>query len=272
MGGDGSWTGGDAILVQTGDITDRGDESGPIFRALFRLQDEAPRAGGQVILLMGNHELMNLESDFRYATKRDTASLGSGREEAFGPSGWIGQRLRERFQTVALVGPEVGLAQPILYVHAGLMPEISDELAKVEGTGAQKAQLLNSVVRDLLKGPAAEIRAEPSPLLGDAGPFWTRQLALDREDRICGDLERSLGAFSASRMVVGHTPQEDGKVHQRCGGRLVLADTLISAAYTGVSHPSAVEVAGDGTMTAVYPGTLQRSVLQTPPAAGAAQR
>lgn len=35
----GHWIGGNSILVQTGDIIDRGNASGPIFRSLLRLQD-----------------------------------------------------------------------------------------------------------------------------------------------------------------------------------------------------------------------------------------
>lgn len=37
--GRGHWIGGNSILVQTGDIIDRGNASGPIFRSLLRLQD-----------------------------------------------------------------------------------------------------------------------------------------------------------------------------------------------------------------------------------------
>lgn len=266
LGPDGGWAGGDAILVQTGDVTDRGDASGPIFAQLFRLQDEAPLANGEVILLFGNHELMNLENDFRYATPEDTASLApaKAREEAFSTEGWVGKRLRERGQAVALLGAERGLARPVLYVHAGVVPELAGAAAR-EGDGPQVADALNRAVRRLLAGPAETIRAQNSPLLGGEGPFWTRYLALSPEGPgLCEDLGASLKVFGAERMVVGHTAQADGRVHQRCDGRLILGDTLISEAYTGTSHPSAVEVAADGTATALYPGTGEREVLPTP--------
>jgi len=273
MGKDGAWIGGDTILVQTGDVTDRGDASGPIYKQLFRLQDEAPKAGGQVILLLGNHELMNLQGDFRYATPMDTASLGAsevvgGRIDVFSPMGWVGSGLRERAQAVALLGRKEGLSQPILYVHAGVTPELAEALVQ-EGAASQVAERLNTVLRSLLSGTQAQIRDQSSPLLGDTGPLWTRRLALEGDgqsptSRICKDIQRSLDAFGAARMVVGHTAQADGKVHQRCGGRLILGDTLISKAYTGTAHPSAVEVVPDGTMTAVYPATGERFVLPTP--------
>lgn len=60
------WAGGDAILVQTGDFVDRGAESILVARWLMKLQQQAPESGGQVIVLMGNHESMNLMGDLRF--------------------------------------------------------------------------------------------------------------------------------------------------------------------------------------------------------------
>lgn len=59
------WTGGNAIFVQTGDFTDRGPEVRQCMDLLMRLQQEAPDAGGEVIVLLGNHEVMNLVSEVR---------------------------------------------------------------------------------------------------------------------------------------------------------------------------------------------------------------
>src|SRR5687768_17130949 len=56
--GKGRWTGANATLVQMGDIVDRGPDSLKIIRDLMNLQREAPRRGGRVVVLLGNHEAM----------------------------------------------------------------------------------------------------------------------------------------------------------------------------------------------------------------------
>ena len=48
-------------LVQTGDATDRGPRSAATVRLLARLQRGAAAAGGRVVTLLGNHDLMNLQ-------------------------------------------------------------------------------------------------------------------------------------------------------------------------------------------------------------------
>jgi hypothetical protein len=74
------WIGGDTILVQTGDLFDRGVEVRKVMDLLMRLQQEASAAGGQVIVLLGNHEGMNLTGFYRdvnpevYATFADDKS------------------------------------------------------------------------------------------------------------------------------------------------------------------------------------------------------
>ncbi len=59
------WSGSDAIFVQTGDFTDRGPNVRRCMDLLMRLQQEAPDAGGEVIVLLANHEVMNLVSAVR---------------------------------------------------------------------------------------------------------------------------------------------------------------------------------------------------------------
>ena len=61
----GHWGGGSATLVQLGDVTDREPDSLKIIRSLQQLQKEAPRRGGRVVVVLGNHEAMNLLGDNR---------------------------------------------------------------------------------------------------------------------------------------------------------------------------------------------------------------
>ncbi len=63
------WVGGDAILVQTGDFLDRGPGATKVARLLMDLQRQAPEDGGEVIVLLGNHEVLNLLGDLRDVTK-----------------------------------------------------------------------------------------------------------------------------------------------------------------------------------------------------------
>ena len=71
----GHWAGGRTILVQMGDITDRAPDSLKIIRSLQQLQKEAPRKGGKAIVILGNHEAMNLLGDNRYTTAGEYAAF-----------------------------------------------------------------------------------------------------------------------------------------------------------------------------------------------------
>jgi hypothetical protein len=71
----GRWSGGATVLVQTGDIVDRGPASRRILDQLMRLQREAPRRGGRVVVLTGNHEAMNLTGDLRYVHPGEYAAF-----------------------------------------------------------------------------------------------------------------------------------------------------------------------------------------------------
>jgi hypothetical protein len=77
----GHWAGGRTILVQTGDVPDRGPDTLKIIEELMRLQREARRAGGQVIALVGNHEAMNVTGDLRYIHPGEYAAFADRTSE-----------------------------------------------------------------------------------------------------------------------------------------------------------------------------------------------
>ncbi|KAI7757888.1 hypothetical protein M8C21_032457 [Ambrosia artemisiifolia] len=60
------WTGQETVLVQLGDILDRGEDEIAILSLLRSLQIQAKEHGGAVFQVNGNHETMNVEGDFRY--------------------------------------------------------------------------------------------------------------------------------------------------------------------------------------------------------------
>lgn len=78
----GRWTGGKTTLVQLGDVTDRGPDSLKIVRSLQQLAKQAPRSGGKVIVVLGNHEAMNLLGDLRYTTPGEFAAFADARSVA----------------------------------------------------------------------------------------------------------------------------------------------------------------------------------------------
>jgi len=75
------WTGGKTTLVQVGDVLDRGPKPREAMDLLMSLEKEAPQAGGRVVGLLGNHEMMNIMGDLRYVTAVNYASFAQANSE-----------------------------------------------------------------------------------------------------------------------------------------------------------------------------------------------
>ena len=75
------WTGGKTAFVQVGDLLDRGPKPREVMDLMISLEKEAVQAGGQVVSLMGNHEMMNIMGDLRYVTAANYASFVDGNSE-----------------------------------------------------------------------------------------------------------------------------------------------------------------------------------------------
>jgi len=206
----GKWAAGSTTLVQTGDVTDRGPDSKAILDLLQRLKAEAKNAGGRVVPLLGNHEVMNMQGDNRYVHPGDYTSFGGAdaRAQAFDVDGPYGSRLAKQ-DIVAKVGDAI-------FTHGGVHPTFAS--MGVDG--------INDAWHAALRGGDAAV-------IGNAGPLWYRGFVQDPEPAACALLAESLDKLGAKRMVVGHTTRRNGKIESRCGGALQVIDTGISDHYGG---------------------------------------
>jgi hypothetical protein len=132
------WAGGNAILVQTGDFLDRGPKARAVMDLLMSLQNSAQRQGGRVIVLMGNHEAMNIYGDLRYVSDKDYAgyaddNAGTRRKKvetsrqpgfaercaAFGAEGRYGKWIRTL--------PAIVRINDSIFLHGGINPDLADQ-------------------------------------------------------------------------------------------------------------------------------------------------
>jgi calcineurin-like phosphoesterase family protein len=77
----GRWSGGKTTLVQTGDFTDRGPKVRAAMDFLMDLEGQAKAAGGRVVVLLGNHEVMNLIGDLHDVTPAIYQSFADAQSE-----------------------------------------------------------------------------------------------------------------------------------------------------------------------------------------------
>ena len=231
-----NWIGQDTILVQTGDIVDRGPDAKELYLLLIKLSKQALEVGGNVIQLLGNHEIMNLINNWNYVTDDDIEQFGGvqARLDAWDrDSGWLGKYLMT-LNVTAIVNSTV-------FVHGGIHPEWASDF------GLEK---LNSVTRSLLAIKTnSELQGEYF-LFSPDSPTWYRGYAQLSENEICPLLETTLKLLKVERMVVGHTPQGSGKILSRCHGRFIDIDVGISKVYG--RHQAALEIYPDR-VVALYP-------------------
>jgi hypothetical protein len=76
------WIGGDTILIQTGDLIDGGENVRATLDLFMNLQEEASAAGGRVVVLLGNHEAMNLLGELRDVNYMAYATFAEADSEA----------------------------------------------------------------------------------------------------------------------------------------------------------------------------------------------
>ncbi len=272
------WSGGATHLVSLGDLIDRGPGSRAVMDLMMRLETEAPRAGGFVHMVLGNHELMNLTGDYRYVSDAEYASFADASSAAPIPITETrpGEaELRQAFSANGRYGawllghPALIVINDTAYVHGGIPATVG-----ALGFAAANTHFHEELVQALNTTTTTTASATaPADLLSDGGPLWYRGTALCHALIERDRLQHSLDELSVRRVVIGHTPTRNRRASSRFGGIVVMLDTgMLEAFFHG--HPTAlviengqdrVIVAGDQTPQQVsadptpYSGNWQAS-------------
>jgi hypothetical protein len=266
------------VLVQTGDVTDRGAGTRAALDLLMSLEKQAANAGGRVHALLGNHEVMNITGQMRDATPEIFASFGgeAAMRAAFAPGGHYGQWLRTR--------PIIASIDGTLFMHAGISSAESarsindlnnrvkrdlelwdagvrllqrrnlaaaapDFKAVVDAARTEIERLNATVATGSIPPDAREVAAALLPLanIGESslfaaeGPLWFRGYSTWSDDEGAPQMAALLKRYRARRFVTGHNPQRDGRITERFGGALFLIDTgMLGAPFFPSGRPSAL--------------------------------
>lgn len=189
-----NWTYGNGHLVVLGDIMDRGDKVTESLWLIYRLEKQAETVGGKVHFLLGNHEIMVLNSDARYIHEKylTTARLfETTYDKLYSESNLIGNWLRKK--------PVMVTINDMLFVHAGVSEDFVLNNFTRSGTNKLFTEnIVGNSWKEILTNQTLSF------LMGNKGPVWYRGYFEDTtltEEKI----NTILNYFEINHIIVGHT-------------------------------------------------------------------
>lgn len=201
------WTFGKGHLVLVGDFFDRGDQVTECLWLIYKLEQEARKQGGMVHFIIGNHELMNLRGDIRFARtkyKTNAKMIGKSCHDLYAENSILGRWLRTK--------PSMLKIRDVLFLHAGLSPTFLSYQLDIE-TVNQTTMVSIDVPKDRYDNMAAKV-------LGKEGPLWYRGIA--RNDISSSDLDGILGFYQVNTIIFGHTKVK--RIETTHGGKIINLD------------------------------------------------
>ena len=217
-------------VIQLGDLMNRGPKSIECFRVM---QNIARVFGWKTISLYGNHEVMNMAGQFStFLNLDDIGGFGDlvNRIAAVQPEGELYEQIVDLYQgMVRLVGPasDPTGATNTLFVHGGVTRRWL-RYKRMLADGAKGSALVLKV-NDYFREAASDFDGVEELHRDRSNPVWTRRLAYPfHQFEGCGEVDELLKLFQVSRIIVGHTPQDDYSYKQLCDGKIIMADVKMS--------------------------------------------
>ncbi|RDZ27531.1 metallophosphoesterase [Lysobacter silvisoli] len=207
------WRYGDGHIALVGDFVDRGRDMLPLLWLIYRLDDEARRAGGRVHYVLGNHEQLGLSGRMKYWPRHLVATQAAlGEQALFGERSVLGAWLRSK--------PVIARVGDTLLVHGGISAAFLDRDLDVAAA--------NAVARPHYGTPLDEMPEAAAAVLGRSGVTWYRGMALPDDPKYARDadpsahLDRALQRYGVRRIAIGHTIVPNVRLQQN--GRVLALD------------------------------------------------
>ncbi len=215
----GKWSFGNGHFVITGDVFDRGPHVTEALWFIYDLQQQAKQHGGQVHMLLGNHEVMVLNGDLRYLNPKyieTSDQINRPYNELFAVGSVLGDWLRSL--------PVAVKVNDILFAHGGFHPDlVSKNLSLQQINKTFKAQL---VVNELVDNGRDELGTY---LHKSNGIIWYR--GYFREPRASEqEIDQLLRHFEVDHIVVGHTTFKHIESHY--AGKVIAIDASMKTGET----------------------------------------
>jgi hypothetical protein len=240
------WKFGRGHLVVLGDVFDRGPNHLEILWLLYELEAQAAKAGGGAHLVLGNHEVMDLDGDLRYlhAHYSETArAIGKASySELFGADSLLGQWLRSR-PAMLRVGDN-------LCLHAGVSRALVDSGLTMHDVNTTVRSVL---AREAGQGAVAEL------VMGSNGPLWYRGYFAEQTGFVTAtadDVDLTLETFGARRILVGHTIVPT--ITPLYGGKVIAVQVYPKREEAGRIHFESLLIRKGEPWRATPDGKLQR--------------
>lgn len=230
----GKWIGGDTHVVQVGDLLDKGgrglednsmesdDSEWRSIIYLEALREQARKQNGNIHLLLGNHELMNVTSNLNYTTPQSNDYFGGEdvRVRLFSRGGFMAKKLASLFNCVVKIDDWV-------FSHAGILPE------RLIPYGSDITRL-NEDIREYLKNPEYKNDTLGDIIENENSILWTRFYGKNNSEEVCSKVRQSLkiinGKDDSGGMVIGHSIQKHG-IESVCDNQLHRIDVGMSSAF-----------------------------------------
>ncbi len=218
------WTFGHGHLVVLGDVFDRGPNHTEILWLLYKLEEEARRAGGGLHLLIGNHETLVMLGAREYLHPKYLLTARALDEPSYATL-WDQRSLLGRWLRTKATVQKLG---DVLCLHGGISPQVMER--------EYTLREINVAIRESLRHtppylgarprfdpgelqllhtrspPASQLERERAAflLLHPLGPLWYRGYfpQATREGFPVADdasVVRMLGNFGVRAILVGHT-------------------------------------------------------------------
>ncbi|MEP0350680.1 MAG: metallophosphoesterase [Reichenbachiella sp.] len=197
-----NWNYADGHFVIVGDVFDRGDKVTETLWFLYKLEQQAIKAGGRVHYLLGNHEIMVLKGDLRYISEKYelvSKEMGMTYDQLFGVNTLLGQWLRTKPVAITI--------NDIAFAHAGFSPEFAE--------GKFDIQLANQLFHEEIIDQEKEAIMNKETLkfmVKSNGPIWYR--GYFRDSTFTKQTAKEiLSKMQVKNIVVGHTSMESVMSH-----------------------------------------------------------